>query len=134
MKVCGNPILSRASLVAQKVKNLPAMQESRVQSLIEKLPWRRKCQPAPVFLPGEFNVHRTLAGYSLKSQTWLSNYHYLKQAYGCHFLQALLTLWLCHILIFQTFSLLLYCGDPWSVIFDINIARRLRLPEGSDDG
>ena len=29
-----------------------------------KIPWRRKCQPAPVFLPGEFHGQRNLAGYS----------------------------------------------------------------------
>ena len=31
---------------------------------IRKIPWRRKWQPAPVFLPGECNGQRTLAGYS----------------------------------------------------------------------
>ena len=29
-----------------------------------KLPWRRKWQPIPVFLPGEFQGQRSLAGYS----------------------------------------------------------------------
>jgi len=28
------------------------------------IPWRRKWQPTPVFLPGEFNGQRSLAGYS----------------------------------------------------------------------
>ena len=27
-------------------------------------PWRRKWQPTPVFLPGEFHGQRTLMGYS----------------------------------------------------------------------
>ena len=40
-----------ASLVAQTVKNLPVMQETRVQSLGQEGPWRRKWQPTPVFLP-----------------------------------------------------------------------------------
>ena len=35
------------------VKNLPEMQETRVQSWIGKIPWRRKWQPTPVFLPGK---------------------------------------------------------------------------------
>ena len=39
-----------ASLVAQLVKNLPAMWETWVG----KIPWRRAWQPTPVFLPGEF--------------------------------------------------------------------------------
>ena len=40
---------SWASLVAQMVKNPPAMRETWVG----KIPWRRVWQPTPVFLPGE---------------------------------------------------------------------------------
>ena len=32
---------------------------------VKKMPWRRKCQPAPTFLPGESHGQRSLAGYSL---------------------------------------------------------------------
>ena len=39
-----------ASLGAQLVKNLPAMQETLVQFLGQKIPWRRKQPPTPVFL------------------------------------------------------------------------------------
>jgi len=35
------------------VKNLPAMQETRFDPCIRKIPWRRKWQPTPVFWPGE---------------------------------------------------------------------------------
>ena len=35
-------IYTRASLVAQSVKNLPAVQKTRVQTLGGKIPWRRK--------------------------------------------------------------------------------------------
>ena len=42
-----------ASLVAQMVKNLPAVLETWVQSLGWEIPWRRAWQPTPVFLPGE---------------------------------------------------------------------------------
>ena len=56
--------LKWASLVAQMVKNLPPMQESQVRSLGQKVPWKREWQPTPVFLPGEFHGHRSLAGYS----------------------------------------------------------------------
>ena len=31
---------------------------------VEKIPWRRKWQPTPVFLPGEFHKQRSLVGYS----------------------------------------------------------------------
>ena len=52
------------SLMAQRVKRLPAMWETRVRSLGGKIPWRRKWQPTPVFLPGESHGQRSLAGYS----------------------------------------------------------------------
>ena len=49
------PIYSqgRDSLVAQLVKNLPAVQKTQVQFLGQEDPWRRKWQPTPVFLPGK---------------------------------------------------------------------------------
>ena len=31
---------------------------------VRKIPWKRKCQPTPVFLPGEFHGQRSLVGYS----------------------------------------------------------------------
>ena len=42
-----------ASLVAQMIKNPPEMQETWVQSLGGKIPWRRAWQPIPVLLSGE---------------------------------------------------------------------------------
>ena len=44
-----------ASLVAQPVKNLPAMQETWVQSLGGKIPWSREQLPTLIFWPGEFH-------------------------------------------------------------------------------
>ena len=52
------------SLVTQMVKNLPAMQETQLWSLGQEDPWRRKWQPAPIFLPGKSHGQRSLAGYS----------------------------------------------------------------------
>ena len=40
------------------------MQETWVQSLVRKIPWRREWLPTPVFLPGESHGQRSLAGYS----------------------------------------------------------------------
>ena len=51
--------------IAQTVKNLPAMQETRVQSLSWKVPWRRQWQSTPVFLPRESHGQRSLVGYSM---------------------------------------------------------------------
>ena len=36
----------------------------RFDPWVEKIPWRRKWQPTPVFLPGESHGQRSLAGYS----------------------------------------------------------------------
>ena len=55
---------SMASLVAQLVKNPPAMQETWVQSLGWKIPWRREQLPTPVLSPGKLHEQRNLAGYS----------------------------------------------------------------------
>ena len=41
-------------------KDCPAMQDLWVR----KIPWRRKRQPTPVILPGEFHGQRSQAGYS----------------------------------------------------------------------
>ena len=52
-----------ASLTAHLVKNLPAMQETRVQLLGRENPWRRKWQPPSVFLPGESHGQRNMVDY-----------------------------------------------------------------------
>ena len=54
-----------ASLVAQTVKNPPAMWETWVRSLGWEDPLEKERLPTPVFLPGEFHGQRSLAGYSL---------------------------------------------------------------------
>ena len=40
------------------------MQDTWVQSLGWKIPWRKKWKPIPVFLPGKSHAQRSLAGYS----------------------------------------------------------------------
>ena len=40
----------KASLIAQLVKNLPAMQETQFNSWVGKIRWRRDRLPTPVFL------------------------------------------------------------------------------------
>ena len=50
------------------VKNPTAMQETQEIGfdpwVVRKIPWRRKQQPTPVFLPGKSHGQRSLAGYS----------------------------------------------------------------------
>ena len=44
---------------------------------VGKIPWSRKWQPVPVFLPGKFQGQRSLTSYSpwgLQSQTWLNTH------------------------------------------------------------
>ena len=53
-----------ASLVAQMVRNLPAVPETWLHPWVGQIPWRREGQPTPVFLPGEFRGQRSLEGYS----------------------------------------------------------------------
>ena len=49
-----------ASLVAQRVKFLPAMQETWVQSLGQEDPLEKKCQPTLILLPGKSHGRRSL--------------------------------------------------------------------------
>ena len=66
----------RASLVAQLVKNSPAMQETWVQSLGQEDPLEKEMATTPVFLPGKYHGQRSLVGYSprgCKSQIQLSD-------------------------------------------------------------
>ena len=53
-----------ASLVAQLVKNPPAMWETWVQSLGWEDPLEKGTATTPVFWPGEFHGWRSLVGYS----------------------------------------------------------------------
>ena len=45
-----------------------AMHVTWVCPWFKKIPWRRKWQPTPVFLPGESHGQRSLAGYSPKGR------------------------------------------------------------------
>ena len=60
-KLCP-PFIYWASLVAQTVKNLPAMLEPWVRSLGQEDPLEKGM--ASVYLPGEFHGQRSLMGYS----------------------------------------------------------------------
>ena len=53
-----------ASLVAQMVKSLSAMQETGFNLWVRKIPWIRKWQPTPVCLPGKSHGQSSLVGYS----------------------------------------------------------------------
>ena len=58
-------------LVAQMVKNLPAVQETQIPSLGQKIPWSRKWQPTPVFLPDGLQA----MGSQRARHNWATNTH-----------------------------------------------------------
>ena len=57
-------ILHRASLVAQLVKNPPALRETWIQSLDQEYPLEKGMATHSGILPGESQRQRSLAGYS----------------------------------------------------------------------
>ena len=50
--------------MAQTVKNLPAVQETQIQSLDQEDALEKEWLLTPVFLPGEFHGQRSLGCYS----------------------------------------------------------------------
>ena len=64
----------RVSLIAQLVKNLPAMRETWFNPWVGKIPWRRERLPTPVFWPGEF--HGLYSPWGCKSWTRLGDFHF----------------------------------------------------------
>ena len=73
---------SWASLVAQLVKNPPAMLETWFDPWVGEIPWRRERLPTPVFFPRESHGQRSLVGYSpwghkeLDATEWLTVSHF----------------------------------------------------------
>jgi len=60
----GNNNLALASLVAQSVMNLPAMEETRVQSLGWEDPLKKEMATHSSTLPEKSHGQRSLVGYS----------------------------------------------------------------------
>ena len=50
--------------MAQTVKNVPAMWETRFDPWVRKMPWRMEWLPTAAFYSGEFHGQRSLVGYS----------------------------------------------------------------------
>ena len=65
--------------------------QPRFDFWVRKIPWRSKCQPTPVFLPGKSCGQRGLASYSpwdCKSQIWLwLNHHHHRLYRGFSFFE-----------------------------------------------
>ena len=90
---------------------------------VRKIPWRRKWQPTPVFLPRKFLGQRSLVGYSPwghneSDTTWWLNHH-------CRKRRPVLPISNCICLIFLlvfTHSLLKVCGASANHFFRILLA------------
>ena len=54
------------------VKNLPAKTGHGLIPSVEKISWRKKCLPTPVYLPGKSHGQRSLAGYSPRGRKELN--------------------------------------------------------------
>ena len=52
------------SVVKNASANAGDTTDSEFSPWVEKIPWRRKWQPIPVFLPRDFHRQRSLVGYS----------------------------------------------------------------------
>ena len=59
-----SPCHARASLVVQWWRIHLQFRRCRLHSWVRKMPWRRKWQPTPIFLPRESHGWRRLVGYS----------------------------------------------------------------------
>ena len=129
-----------ALLVAQMVKNLPAMQCRRpgFDPWVRKIPWRRKWQPTPLFLPGEFHELRSLSMGSKKSDpteqltlhSWarmkpvLPGVHYLWQPcyylwQPCYYLKHLSRL---PLLVAGVLGCRNWFGSPWPLLLRTHAA------------
>ena len=72
-------------VVAQRLSVCLQCRRPRFDPWVGKIPWRRKWQPTPVFLPGESHGERRLLGYSpwgrkeSNRTEWLSNWLFKKK-------------------------------------------------------
>ena len=102
------------------VKNLPAVWETRFNSCVRKIPWRREWLPIPIFLPGEFHGQRSMAGYSPLSRKesdrterlTFSTLYILTIITTVCLIYSLIFHWHCHISIILHLS---YCNSLLSV-------------------
>ena len=57
--------------MARKKGNQMEVNKVVFEPWVRKIAWRREWEPAPVFLPGEFDGQRSLVGYSSRGPTEL---------------------------------------------------------------
>ena len=59
-------------MVENPLANAGDARDLGFQLWVRKIPWRRKWQPTPIFLPGKFHGQRSLVGYiqAMRLQEW----------------------------------------------------------------
>ena len=67
--------------MAQTVKNLVECGRPGFDPWVRKIPWRRKQQPTPIFLSGEFHGQRSLVDYSPWGSQRVGHTEWLTQTY-----------------------------------------------------
>ena len=100
---------ARDSLVAQIIKCLPQCGRPMFDPWVRKIPWRRKWQPTPVFLPGKFHGWRSLVGYSPWGRKELDTTERL------HFLSFFTLLTKVHLVKAMVFPVVMYGCESWTV-------------------
>ena len=108
-----------------------------------KIPWRRRIQPTPVFLPGKSQGQKSLEGYSrwvAKSPTRLSMHTHThtqsrdwalttcwtlqKMCYSAIFMQALSTACSTYLKLgYSHINLRIWCKSIWMYLFDSMIGK-----------
>jgi len=71
---------TRLSNWTELINNLPIMQETwktRFDLCVRKIPWRRKLQPTPVFLPDKSHGRRSLVGSQRVRHDWATKHTYM---------------------------------------------------------
>ena len=53
-----------STVVKESLCQCRGCKRQKLNSWARKIPWSRKWQPTPVFLPGKFHGQRSLAGYN----------------------------------------------------------------------
>ena len=86
------------SQVAQGKESACSAGDAGFNSWVEKIPWLRKWQPTPVFLPGKTHGQRSLAGYLPWGHKIVGHNLGTKQQqkymiYICVYIHVLYTIW-----------------------------------------
>ena len=113
------------SLVAEAVKNPPAVQETWGDPWVGKIPWRRVWQPTPQFIPGESpwtEEPGRLQSMGLQSQIQLSAQHNTSIVSICHICQSQ-----CPNSSHSSFPLLvsMWCSLGWCLYFCFAVSSSL---------